>query len=644
MNTLEEWAQSEALFRLYAPAYALSALVTDECLAQLESAATTTPSAAGASLLLGYKLVLATAVCGYLDEAIRNPQYLDVTEDNDFSEYFVYLSEGGRESRKERLLPNHELSRLVARVEPVFDFIRRISSFSDLKVQDNPVTVLSGCIQSAFAASCSTQPKHDATAQIASTEDLPARLARQFLVWQVGNLGTLQSSYAEVFSKDGHTQLTLDEDWDTDVIGPSTRLSESDYASFSISRVPAAWAAGCLLSIVAAVRNSLPAGDELLSVDECTAIGSWHDFDSAVQRLHEMLDPDRPLNRDTTIKRETSLPEAIKQRLLAPVDAAREGEAMVKLLGRRLRIVEDDYSVAPLTFCTLLAGACDTARNFDSRVEALIFRHPVDHRMWDYSFALFMPAYGWLSTASRWWLFFDVANNHSGTASQVLFTILKALQRNRDCVNVRCVSVNLDALYDVAESPGYRRLRNKLRNAIDTLGHMRGALPELLAAQWLTLSGAHPVRTRWKPDCLGGKELDAVGFDERDGTSPALHVMEVRCRANTYRELQRDLVEFAGLVKTLNAKTEVAVAELTSGRVVFPPATVRGYLVTLFESIDPGIEVPDGVELWDRKEFMSRLRSVGVPKEYLSLVETRILAQEISFGDVDWQNWLSGQG
>ncbi|MFC2005173.1 hypothetical protein ACFLUY_03000, partial [Chloroflexota bacterium] len=355
-----------------------------------------------------------------------------------------------------------------------------------------------------------------------------------------------------------------------------------------------------------------------------TKAQTWRQFDGIKPRAKDILINVPGFFRpwDKWLFRQYKPVAAIDRRsLMVPVRTPRNPEQIKGLLGNSLRIVEDQSPASALNFACLMDGAVTRARKYNEKALIAEIKHPTGGSGHDYSFAVFMPAYGGVfipTNASCWWVFYDICNDFTGGARSVLEQIRQSLRNHRKWIEIICLSLDKTDLLDLCEDPGYRYLKQEIDYCQKLDSEIRADLPELLLAAYLGFFKAHPIRCRLKPEFLK-KEIDVIGVKWLHSGPDEMVVFESKGRATTYIDLQTEVDDFAKKLRQLQANIK-GVADLLS---VPYSANIKlkGCFVSMSRLKPTDIRIPAGVALWDFDRFQ--------PLEYRRLLKEKILAHVI---------------
>ena len=157
-------------------------------------------------------------------------------------------------------------------------------------------------------------------------------------------------------------------------------------------------------------------------------------------------------------------------------------------------------------------------------------------------------------------------------------------------------------------------------------------LPELLAGQFLSQVGHHPVRTSVNVTFPNGveRELDAVGI-RPTATGIGCKIIEVKRKAASQHDLEGYIHRFAETVRLADANRST-IAELVGWPE--PVQSVSG----LFISMAKGVDMSDlarqfGIEFWHYDRFARELQAADFSDRHIDLLQESLLVWEADSKD-----------
>ena len=210
---------------------------------------------------------------------------------------------------------------------------------------------------------------------------------------------------------------------------------------------------------------------------------------------------------------------------------------------------------------------------------------------------------------------------------------------------------------------GFQYVSRQWKAQKDLNSDLRGAIPELLAAALLTRSGYFPVQPSLKV-IKGIGQIDAIGFKESvDGGECKL--VEVKKRSTNQNQLQTEINDFND--KLEKARKRICELERVMG---FTGQTkqVSGLFISMAEVGDLSVVIPErperfpgffetpdvrsefkrfldslpDVEFWDYTRFRRELEAAGLPDIPISLLEEARLTWVLPDVDIADQEELWG--
>ena len=209
----------------------------------------------------------------------------------------------------------------------------------------------------------------------------------------------------------------------------------------------------------------------------------------------------------------------------------------------------------------------------------------------------------------------------------------------------------------------FQYISGQLKAQKNLNGHLRGAIPELFAGLLLAKRGHHPVEVSLKLK-LNRKELeiDAIGFRESEEGGECL-LVEVKKRSTTQNELMSELEKFMRKVESVRKNSQSVKQALGYSSSI---QKVSGLFITMADvgELSDGNseeEQPNGyfepfdysnskkaepefkdflnglsdVDFWDYNRFNSELKSAGLPKLPIKLLERANMVWELPESNVD---------
>ena len=236
-----------------------------------------------------------------------------------------------------------------------------------------------------------------------------------------------------------------------------------------------------------------------------------------------------------------------------------------------------------------------------------------------------------------WQVFYKI--DAVGRMDKAVWPLLRSLDGQVKVTRIEGASTGrLLSLCDRA----FQYVSRQLKDQKDTNSHLRGTIPELLAALLLVHEEYYPVRCSLKMDGIG--ELDATGYKEVSGRGQ-LKVIEAKKQSTTQFQLMSEIQQFAdkiGKIRQNPARVETALGcpssiQMTSGLFISMAAIGEfheGYVVD--DSVsepgfsDSGQEATEfraflskftDIEFWDYNRFVTELERAGLPRLPVNLLE-----------------------
>lgn len=598
----------------------------------------------------GYKLAIISTLFLYLEYVIRNPDIVGISPDPNFQDYWAYTKTPGKDKLKSALRQSHTTSALISRIQSVVSEILRSDSWDEFQGCLGHIQDFSLCLRRIFVKSYKCSEKIRGRWKVIDTEKGLTERAYDILWTYLMNFKMLKGVYSEAY-RDYQSRYDIVED-DFEEFGDRelnmTRLHGRDN-DFLLHRLPPnQWAKGyahVTLNCLCKLTNP-PIQEKLSGIySQISKIDTWVKYDRFQRIVRDLLSEIPNFFNPGTrwlFKQKRPIAAIDLRGLLLPVQRISNIEQVKAILGNRVRIVEIESPSATLNFKCLLDGAIVRAKRTKEKALVAEFKHPVRHNEYDYSYAIFMPAYSQVlpMNASMWWVFFDICNNFSGTASRMLTEIKNYLQDSSKWIEILSVKVDKFDFLNFCEEPGYLYLKKEIKNSKKLDNDIRATFPELLLAAYLAKQEAHPVRCRLKPRFLN-KELDVVGVKWQKNEPSEIVIFESKGKATTYEELQTEVNKFAEKLKLIGENLEKLSRTLD---IPFKSdLKVTGIFVSMAVLQPDDVEIPQSLSLWDFSRFQNELLRERIPREYRMLIRRKILARVISFNSPLFDNFFGRQ-
>jgi len=598
-------------------------------------------------VLNGLKLATVVALDGYAANVVDAPDLLGVKPDCDYYDYTHFTKGRGRSITRSATRSDHTISKLVDKANTLLFKIMGINSWQYIGSYGDEVGSFADALRNIFL--------NNYLAEDSNGKQIEAELALNLdsadhMIAEYTNLMPLLHLYTNYYHEFNpkiipHYDEVFDEfqrDYDTRFDGINL-MSE-----FMPKGIPDSWAVGYTITIHETLKSIIKDKeklDNLVGLDKVLEkIEHWTEFEQYSKKLYQVIGLPAFFGHYKYTIREIPSSNMIQELLVEP-KARISPERMLSIFGNRARIVDSGSSgAAHLNFICLLDGAIIRSKRTNEKARLAIFIHRLDVERENYSLGLFMPAYGkdGLANASKWWIFYYIGNNHSGTASRQWGQVWKKISRNEKHIEIIYIEANEDEFLKYCEDPGYVRLDTEIKCVDQMVGRLRGTYPELLLANMLTNNGFHPVRLRIEPALLSGHEdingdLDVVGFKIQEDTCEIV-ILESKGRARTDRDLDHELIKFSKTVKLLSDNPDRLCKEC--GISFKGKYSIKAYFVSMasMSETEEGIgniqddmppflqrgyypNVPENVTFWDFTCFRNELEKSGVPDIYLDLLK-----------------------
>lgn len=574
----------------------------------------------------GFKLLLVATLHKYIDEIIRTPEVIGIEPDLDYRDYWAFTKGRGREITRATARTDHHISRFVAKASSFINEILTLETWESIEAFGDKTKSFRDCLrQISEKAYVASKGDKKITMRNALLE------ASNMILWSTsGNPLPMAHMYTDYFisRRDDEADLhSLDEMVEECHLSSGITRFDFSYVdpAFFPRPLPAHWALGYAFSLHESLK--LLARDNkqrirLMSLDGLVfSTKDWHDihkYDGKMTTVYGLP----KIYRGYSYSPYQTITDDDRQPLMAEVEALPSPERLLSIFGNRARIVERGFPGAFGSFECLLDGAIKRSKRTKEAAKVAIIVHKNRWGQEDYSTAIFMPAYGMMSNASMWWVYYLIGNNHSGSASHQWRLVFNKIKRNKKAIDLIVVQADEEEFYRYCEDPGYSRLNDAIVLTNRITSDVRGFFPELLLANMLTNMGCKMVRIGFKPKILKPVkgELDAVGIKYNGDLPKQIILFESKGQATVDDELQKEINHFSDNVKVIQQNLEPFCNELELSYADNIQIEATFVSMDTLEHVNY-ISVPDNIRLWNYNDLVSRLTHYRVPRKYLELLK-----------------------
>ena len=587
------------------------------------------------SLLNGYKLVVATPLYSLLNLLIDYAELFSLKRDERLCQWWAFSpNKYGLTSRQAFADPESDLAHVCGRILGIIDPLLKAGTWDSVceamlqarSLGNSLWPVSKQCRLSVF----------DGTKGIPDFQTALRLRAAERLIDYVEDEKTLSLTYQFVWqdADDLEDDRLGDLIWDDPIHDIETHLDRP-------SRLPKRhsfawnWRFGIFSALfVAAYRLGAARHREPTFYDQYSAdIGSAED---QFAYLQDTLGEDWPSLRYGLVAPRTLTLSDILKFEDANVTPTSDTDQLRDLLGNDSRLVASNLPWDSMDFKIILTGLLSEPGD-DEPIEVVRIRHTIDgdHITW-FSIAVRLPRFGWISNASKWWVFYKI--NGVGLPEpdleQPRQLIHEALGAFADQIRlIELKDVTTHDLLELCEPPAWRYLIKEARRLVSLTKDLKGFMPELLSAALLAHNGYENIRMRLKPAALRGKEIDVVGVKVTSDGNECL-LVETKRRATTDRELEAEIADFAAKVRILQGNSAELARELAYQGTL---DTFRAQFISMAD-IEGSELQDDAIELWSFDDFIGELERADVPAEYRALLKEVIIAKEMDVSD--WMDEL----
>ena len=305
--------------------------------------------------------------------------------------------------------------------------------------------------------------------------------------------------------------------------------------------------------------------------------------------------------------------------LQGPVSRVSEAEKLASLLGIENKLVASAGPLDHEQFETIVSGLASLNRDGCPIQIVRISHTKTDYSLNWFSLAVRVPKFGLNSNASMWWVFYKIyaLGTLEPDCAIPLTRVEAVLTKFNNQVEVEEIQgIRPADLLALCESPAWKYLREYSKRIQDVNSDLRGAIPEMLAALMLARRGYQNIRTEFKPQILGGQEIDAIGILS-SGEGNSCVVVETKGQAETDEDLEDEIREFSSKVERLRQQLPELPREVGFEGTI---DTVSGRFVSMADLRHYERESFD-IELWDYRRFIQELQSSGISPHYIRLLE-----------------------
>lgn len=601
------------------------------------------------SIRQGYKLLLVKVFDEYINEIVRHPEVIGIEPDLDYRDYWATTKGRGRKITRGSVRSDHVISKFVAKANTFIKELLTLESWEGIEAFSKETMSFRGCLKTISEK-----------AYIVSRNNRKVSMRKALLESSMTVLWTISCNplpiahmYTDYFTspRDDKPNLhSLDEIVrECQIASGGTRLDFSHIdLTFFPRPLPTHWALGYAFFLHESFKlltSNEKQRTRLISLDELVLnTKNWRDIEKYDRKLDNVYGLPKPFH-GYIYKSNQTITDDDRQPLMAEVGMLPSPERLLSIFGNRARIVERGSPAAFNSFECILDGAIRRSKRTGELAKVAIIVHKNHWGQEDYSSAIFMPAYGWISNASMWWVFYLIGNNHSGGASHQMRLVINKIRRNRKAIDLIVEKATEDDFYKYCEDPGYARLNEAVILTNRITSDVRGVFPELLLANMLTNIGYTKVLNRFEPKVLKlvKGELDTIGVKFTGESISHIMLFESKGQANDEDELQQEIDHFSSNVSTIQKKLESFCAELEVPYVqnveveaIFVSMAVLGHgndndieeqeHPSLYRFRGPRVNIPENIKLWDYNKLVSMLRKNHVPLKYLELLKSTQVA------------------
>ena len=459
----------------------------------------------------GYKWLAATAVYSMLEKLIGSPDLLGMDADPRASNWWYYNRfQGGSTLPAAFADPVSPLAGIAGRLYSILMLIRTSGDSWDrmaeafgkaLSVSDVLYARALDCPVSTFRNGYST-PTVEWALRMRAAENLSDYLHDD----------TLAPAYRFVWGEDAEADP---EAVGSDLLGDNvlgqieTELSHLPMMGSNLT-IPTQWGKGVIAGLCTVMQQ--------LGIHDQSKSGlaeTFRRFSNGDQKIIGLIDhfvagPFAKLERQYPsqhfgLKDSPVLSPYELRELQGPVSRVSEAEKLASLLGVENKLVSSSGPLDHERFETVVTGLASMNRDGDP-IQIVRINHTETHHGLNWvSLAVRVPKISFLSNASMWWVFYKIYALGTPEPDCVisLGRVEEVLTKFKNETKVEDIEgIRTGDLLALCESPAWKYLREYSKRIQDVNSHLRGAIPEMLAALMLARRGHQSIRTKFKPRIL----------------------------------------------------------------------------------------------------------------------------------------------
>ncbi len=619
--------QSKSVIEVFAPCIVLEVLFSEKNIQSLRNFC----SASGnnnSNVLNGFKLACVIVLDDYALSVVNNAGVLGIKMDDDYSDYINFTQGHGPSIIRGSTRPDHAISMLREKAYSLLFRIKGTSNWAYMEERKNEIANfvenLKNILRTCYTAKdkehneidVENALKIDAIDHIVEYTDIMPMFHTYTNYYRDSDY---IPDYDKVFGEFKQYNTRFD-----GLSLPSTSLPEE---------MPDSLALGFSLTIQQILQQLVKdqkAAKHLNNLnDQVMNIENWTDFEKHSSQLIEIFRFPPFFGRYTYEQKTIPSPDLLKTISIEPKERITKeripSERILSRVGNRARIVESYSLATPINFKRLLKGLVADSKKSGQKTRVTIFEHEEKYNPLKkgYSFGIFMPAYGNFSNWSSWWIFYDVANNHSGTASGIYKQIMKEINRNIKYIDLNTYAAEKEEFYKYCEDPGYLRQETTIRAVNQIVTNIRGTYPELLISNMLSNMNYTDIKLRLEPSFLHNivdtkQDLDVVGKRDQ-GDYTEVIIFESKGGGCTAEELHEEVKKFSNAIQIITDNKEKFMAESYGLDNGMNKTQIKAYFV----SMGKGYRYDEfsNITFWDFDDFQNELVKHGMPEIYIGLLK-----------------------
>ena len=600
-----------------------------------------------ANLLLGYKLVVQTALYSMLDEIIMEPELLGLNDDVHLRRWWRRIQgEDGLILNAAITRQYSDLARVASGINGLLISLIQSGASWDLLFQvAESVCPLAEELLS-IAGECPATTIAGTSAKLNSKEILPVCVIERLHEY-LDERRQLFLAFTYSLRKPTEWMPMQHEGIGLGPLGIVETYRDHVSALPDSPPLKSEWIIGILAAVTVSLQELELWGQGLPNPNEVfeNAPDPLEAWNLAVGVLDNQLKGEFPSFK-YKLGSPAKLPSKILSTLSERVFLPNSADRLRALFAGNSLLLSSRYDLAVMYFEIVVAGLISTLP-IDTKIEVLKIMHGSNQDdVIPVSFAVLIPAIGLMGDYSVWWVFDRVyfINGPDEPYSPISSRVDEILARLDNRINLLELShIPIDHLLSLSDEGSFQYLASQLKAQHRISSDLRGEMPELLSALLLVHSGYERTRVGLEvcfPD-IGKKELDAIGVKSTSEGVKCL-IVEVKGKSDSQYDLVNASQSFAEKVRSAGKNPSLlkeylgypGTIERVSGLFIamapidnLGDSSLPGPLrdPASVKTIKKLIYGQKNIEFWDFSRFVKELKEAGISDRYLDLLQKSLL-------------------